>query len=34
MHSVDYGLQDGKWDVLENGDRIWRILISSPKHYL
>jgi len=31
MHSVDYGLQDGKWDVLENGDRIWRILISSPE---
>ena len=31
MHSVDYGLEDGKWDVLENGDRIWRILISSPE---
>ncbi len=29
MHSVDYGLEDGKWDVLDNGDRIWRILISS-----
>ena len=29
MHSVDYGFEDGKWDVLENGDRIWRILISS-----
>ena len=31
MHSVDYGFEDGKWDVLENGDRIWRILISSPE---
>ena len=29
MHSVDYGFQDGKWDILDNGDRIWRILISS-----
>ena len=29
MHSVDYGFEDGQWDVLENGDRIWRILISS-----
>ena len=29
MHSVDYGFEDGNWDVLENGDRIWRILISS-----
>jgi hypothetical protein len=29
MHSVDYGFQDGKWDVLDNGDRIWRTLISS-----
>tara|TARA_B100000768_G_scaffold153965_1_gene150435 strand:+ start:110 stop:715 length:606 start_codon:yes stop_codon:yes gene_type:complete len=29
MHSVDYGFQDGTWDVLDNGDRIWRILISS-----
>ena len=29
MHSVDYGFQDGIWDVLDNGDRIWRILISS-----
>lgn len=30
MHSVDYGFEDGQWDILENGDRIWRILISSP----
>jgi hypothetical protein len=29
MHSVDFGFEDGKWDVLENGDRIWRLLISS-----
>ena len=29
MHSVNYGFEDGQWDVLENGDRIWRILISS-----
>ena len=31
MHSVDYGLEDGQWDVLDNGDRIWRILITSPE---
>ncbi len=29
MHSVDYGFEDGSWTTLENGDRIWRILISS-----
>ena len=29
MHSVDYGFDDGVWTNLENGDRIWRILISS-----
>jgi len=29
MHSVDYGFEDGVWTNLENGDRIWRILISS-----
>ena len=29
MHSVDYGLEDGSWTTLENGDRIWRILITS-----
>ena len=29
MHSVDYGFEDGIWTNLENGDRIWRILISS-----
>jgi hypothetical protein len=29
MHSVDYGFENGQWDVLDNGDRIWRILISS-----
>ena len=31
MHSVDYGFDDGIWTTLENGDRIWRILITSPK---
>ena len=31
IHSVDYGLEDGVWTTLENGDRIWRILITSPK---
>ena len=31
MHSVDYGFEDGQWDILENGDRIWRILINSPE---
>lgn len=30
MHSVDYGFEQGQWDTLKNGDRIWRILISSP----
>lgn len=30
MHSVDYGLQDGTWNTLKNGDRIWRIAIESP----
>ena len=30
MHSVDFGFEQGQWDTLENGDRIWRILISSP----
>ncbi len=29
MHSVDYSFEDGSWTTLENGDRIWRILISS-----
>ena len=29
MHSVDYGFDNGTWTKLENGDRIWRILISS-----
>ena len=28
-HSVDYGIEDGSWTVLENGDRVWRLLISS-----
>ncbi len=31
MHSVDFGFEQGQWDTLENGDRIWRILISSPE---
>jgi lysyl endopeptidase len=30
MHSVDYGFDKGQWTTLENGDRVWRILISSP----
>ena len=29
-HSVDFGLEDGSWTELENGDRIWRLLVSSP----
>jgi len=29
-HSVDYGFEDGQWTDLENGDRIWRMLVSSP----
>ena len=29
MHSVDYGLDDGNWTTLQNGDRIWRLLITS-----
>jgi|TARA_B110000967_G_scaffold23219_1_gene21372 hypothetical protein len=29
MHSVDFGLDDGLWTPLENGDRIWRIVIES-----
>ena len=29
-HSVNLGLEDGTWTILENGDRIWRMLISSP----
>jgi hypothetical protein len=37
MHSVDYGFEDGQWDILDNGDRIWRINIfkwsSVPKFY-
>ena len=28
-HSVDFGLEDGTWTELENGDRIWRMLVSS-----
>ena len=31
MHSVDFGFEQGQWDTLDNGDRIWRILISSPE---
>jgi hypothetical protein len=30
MHSVDLGFTDGQWSTLENGDRIWRLVISSP----
>jgi lysyl endopeptidase len=31
MHSVDYGFDKGQWTTLDNGDRVWRILISSPE---
>ena len=31
MHSVDYGFENGTWTVLENGDRIWRLLVKSKK---
>ena len=31
MHSVDYGFDNGTWTVLENGDRIWRLLVKSKK---
>lgn len=31
MHSVNFGFEQGQWDTLENGDRVWRILISSPE---
>ncbi|MCH9661120.1 MAG: secretion system protein Por, partial [Bacteroidetes bacterium] len=30
MHSVDFGFEQGQWNTLENGDRIWRIRIASP----
>jgi hypothetical protein len=29
MHSVDYGFDDGQWNTLDNGDRIWRLAIES-----
>ena len=29
MHSVDYGFEDGVWTTLENGDRIWRLMVKS-----
>tara|TARA_Y100000991_G_scaffold56544_1_gene41369 strand:- start:14847 stop:17396 length:2550 start_codon:yes stop_codon:yes gene_type:complete len=29
-HSVDYGFEDGTWTELDNGDRIWRLLVTSP----
>ena len=29
MHSVDYGFEDGVWTTLENGDRIWRLIVKS-----
>ena len=28
-HEVSYGLNDGQWTVLDNGDRIWRIKFQS-----
>ena len=28
-HSVDLGFEDGSWTELDNGDRIWRLLVSS-----
>ncbi len=29
-HTVSYGLEDGQWSVLPNGDRVWRIEFYSP----
>lgn len=29
-HTVSYGLEDGQWLTLPNGDRIWRIEFYSP----
>ena len=29
MHSVDFGFEDGQWTTLKNGDRIWRLAITS-----
>ena len=29
MHSVDFGFEDGHWNTLKNGDRIWRLAIES-----
>jgi len=31
MHNVNYGLEHGNWTILDNGDRIWRLLIKSKK---
>jgi hypothetical protein len=30
MHSVDFGFENGQWTTLENGDRIFRMLVNSP----
>ena len=29
MHSVDFGFEDGQWTTLKNGDRIWRLAVTS-----
>ena len=30
-HMVNYGLNNsGSWDILPNGDRVWRLLVNSP----
>lgn len=29
MHSVDFGFDNGEWTTLENGDRIFRMLVQS-----
>ena len=32
-HPVDLGLEDGTWTVLENGDRVWRMLTRHQERY-
>src|SRR5690606_23113272 len=32
-HEVDLGFDQGIWQTLENGDRLWRISIESPDAY-
>ncbi len=30
-HKIDLGLEDGQWSTLPNGDKIWRLKITSKK---